>query len=100
MTYVNGDVYEGSWKDGELDGKGKMTYKKDGDIYEGEWVRGNFHREGTYTSTELDMSFTYKGRFENGKRHTEDNKEGSMTYSRNGKIYKRYDGSFKNNLCH
>ena len=26
MTYADGDVYDGEWKDGEIHGKGKMTF--------------------------------------------------------------------------
>jgi hypothetical protein len=39
MTYVNGDVYEGEWKDGKQHGKGKMTWVI-GRVYEGEWKDG------------------------------------------------------------
>lgn len=33
---MNGDYYEGTFKDGFIDGKGKYT-RKNGDFYEGEW---------------------------------------------------------------
>ncbi len=39
MTYSNGDVYEGEWKEGKRNGTGKMTYRN-GDVYEGEWKNG------------------------------------------------------------
>lgn len=39
MFYVNGDIYEGNWVNGEKNGKG-TAYFKNGDIYEGEWVKG------------------------------------------------------------
>jgi hypothetical protein len=36
MTSNDIVVYDGGWKDGKYNGKGKMTYK-DGDVYDGEW---------------------------------------------------------------
>jgi len=39
MTYSNGDVYEGDWRDGNPHGKGKMTYSN-GHVYEGDWRDG------------------------------------------------------------
>lgn len=43
-TYANGDVYEGQWKNGKKDGKGKDGYKvigtmnyANGDKYDGQW---------------------------------------------------------------
>ena len=36
MTSADGDIYDGEWKDGNFNGKGKYTYA-DGIIYEGEW---------------------------------------------------------------
>jgi hypothetical protein len=34
MSYANGEVYEGEWKEGKKEGKGKMGYPN-GDEYEG-----------------------------------------------------------------
>ena len=34
MTHVNGEVYDGEWKNGMRGGRGKMTYGN-GDVYEG-----------------------------------------------------------------
>jgi hypothetical protein len=39
MTYKDGAVYDGEWKDGNYYGKGKMTFK-DRDVYDGEWKNG------------------------------------------------------------
>ena len=36
MTYENGNVYTGGWKDDSINGKGRIIYKN-GDVYEGEW---------------------------------------------------------------
>lgn len=32
-TYGNGDIYEGMWKEGKRDGRGRMAYKS-GTVYE------------------------------------------------------------------
>ena len=45
MTYGNGDVYEGNWKDGKKNGKGKYTYT-DGTVYEGDWKDGSKNGKG------------------------------------------------------
>ena len=34
MTYPNGDVYEGDWKDDKRHGNGKYTFFANGDIHE------------------------------------------------------------------
>ena len=43
MTYNDGRVYEGAWKNDKREGKGKLTYK-DGTFYDGPWK--NDKREG------------------------------------------------------
>ncbi|NLM57405.1 MAG: hypothetical protein GX192_08195, partial [Clostridiales bacterium] len=48
ITYSNGDVYEGSLKRLEKDGKGKLTYAN-GDVYEGDFVSGELTGVGKYT---------------------------------------------------
>lgn len=45
--YPNGDVYEGEWKNGQPEGKGRMIYAN-GDFYEGNWVNGKRHGEGCF----------------------------------------------------
>jgi hypothetical protein len=35
-VFKNGDKYEGTFKDGNIDGKGKYT-SKDGEVYDGEF---------------------------------------------------------------
>ena len=37
LQYVNGERYEGSWKDDKADGRGNLTYIH-GDKYVGDWV--------------------------------------------------------------
>jgi hypothetical protein len=72
--------YEGEWKDGEMNGKGKLTFSN-GDIYEGEFVRGEREGIGTYYYTE--KGDVYKGSWKSGY------KDGSGTYGyKNGKVIK------------
>ena len=40
MTYPDGRVFEGEYKDGKRNGHGKMTYP-DGRVFEGEYKDGN-----------------------------------------------------------
>ena len=37
MTFPNGDVYDGEWKDDKKQGQGKYTWAS-GDIYDGDWL--------------------------------------------------------------
>lgn len=37
MTYANGIVYEGEWKDGKRQGKGKLMDKNGNVLYDGNW---------------------------------------------------------------
>jgi len=45
MVFDNGDIYDGSWLDGNKYGWGKMIYKN-GDIYDGEWDICGKHGQG------------------------------------------------------
>lgn len=63
MTYTNGCVYEGSWRNGCRDGKGKF-YDPAGNCFDGEFLNDKKHGNGV---------MTFKGicqislRFNNGK---------------------------------
>jgi hypothetical protein len=46
-VYLNGDVYNGEWKDEVRQGKGIYVWVI-GDRYEGEWEMGNLHGYGSY----------------------------------------------------
>ncbi len=46
MTYKNGKVYDGEWRNGNRHGVGKMVYYYSGSFYEGDWVDGLKHGKG------------------------------------------------------
>ena len=48
LAFASGDVYEGEFKGGRMDGYGKMLYS-DGDTYEGQWKGDEHHGKGKYT---------------------------------------------------
>jgi hypothetical protein len=48
VEYKNGDIYEGSFKNGMRHGAGTYQFV-DGDCYEGAWHNGRKHGHGTYT---------------------------------------------------
>ena len=56
--FLNGNIYEGPWINGYMEGRGKMTYA-DGRVYEGSFVKGL--REGFGTMTWDRGKSWYKG---------------------------------------
>lgn len=80
--YPNGDYYEGEWKKGQPNGKGKMVYAN-GDVYEGEWVLG--------TKKNGKMVYANGNKFEGYWENNFFLKKGVMTYA-NGDVY---DGSYQ-----
>ena len=48
LTYLNGTMYLGEYKDGREHGQGTVTWSN-GDKYVGEWRNGKNHGKGTYT---------------------------------------------------
>jgi hypothetical protein len=65
MTWDNGNVYEGKWKDDKRNGQGIKRYA-DGDVYEGQWKNGKKHGQGTFRSAKGDV---YEGEWKNGNKH-------------------------------
>ena len=101
LTYADGSVYVGEFQDGEINGKGNITFPKgkktqiksydgywkngkyngwgtmiwyNGSRYEGQWLEQKLHGYGEYTGSNGDR---YKGQWENDKR----NGSGTMIYS-------------------
>jgi len=91
--FDTGEMYEGSWKDNEMSGKGKFTYTtgvyegqfadskrngqgsftwEDGSTYVGNWISDKLNGEGTLTQGQT----VYKGTFADNKL-----KEGSITFT-------------------
>lgn len=64
MTYLNGDVYDGQWKDGMRHGKGKLTTAS-GRVYEGDWVNDDLR----YGKLKYQTMGEYEGYFQNLKQH-------------------------------
>jgi len=92
MTYSDGDVYEGEWKDGKKQGFGELrtgsgnhykgyfeeglrcgegmqTWPNGGSLYKGTWRAGDPHGRGRMIHQNK-MTFTgmYEGEYRNGKR--------------------------------
>ena len=105
-VYRNGDIYEGYWKDGKRNGKGRyifnnkkyfigdskdgkwhgygVMYFEDGNRYEGKWKDNKFHGKGVSYATNGDR---YDGEYRNNLM----NGQGTY-YWTDGRIYK---GEFK-----
>ena len=88
MTYADGDVYEGEWKNNKKSGNGKMTFKNNSS-YDGKWRSDNINGFGVYKYYNGDV---YEGLFVDGNR----NGEGKMSYENGDK----YIGIWKNNKRH
>jgi len=86
VTYANGDVFEGSYKDGKRVGQGTYTWKN-GSVYIGDWVDGV--KTGKAVWTYPDGS-KYHGRVENGLR----NGDGTFIYTNKDS----YCGSWANGI--
>jgi len=110
-VYVNGDMYEGDWKDGNRDGNGYYVSvigwyyeggwkdnkkhgqgkyeSKDGSVYEGEWLDGKRNGKGKYTCVN---EYIYHGQWKDDKRNGL------------GKIIREdgnsYDGGWKDDKMH
>jgi len=90
----NDITYEGEWKNGIPEGKGKEYKEYEGQqriIYEGEWKNGKREGKGIeYDKTEINESKIYEGEWKNG------------VYEGKGTLYiankKWYEGNWKNGV--
>jgi len=92
LQFLNGDVYEGEWENGKMNGIGTFTYadgKKfgeefrdgspwngqgtvkfsNGDVYEGEWKNGKMDGIGTFTYAD---GCKYTGKWLDGETYNSD----------------------------
>jgi len=79
MTYKNGDVYIGDYKNDKRNGKGVSRFNN-GSFYKGDYTDDNMHGYGMYHFTYT--GDVYTGEFENNNMHG----KGTMTY-KNGDVY-------------
>ena len=84
VSYANGDMYIGEWKN--CKGFGVMKYH-DGRVYDGEWCDGEYNGKGTYECGE----YVYNGSYRKGKKH------GYGIFTRGGYTYRGY---WKDNIFH
>ena len=80
----NGDIYEGKFINGELNGKG--IFKNGKNIYEGEFINGEKHGYGDFTTE----TYHYKGEFKNNKMDG----KGEIDFYEDSQ---RYEGTFSEN---
>ena len=64
--YINGERYEGYWKDDKADGKGTLTYIH-GDKYVGDWVAAKKQGQGELYYANGDM---FRGDWQQVSGHT------------------------------
>ena len=109
MTYYNGHIYDGEWKDDEYHGKGKYTtcVNSSISIYEGDFKCGKAEGKGVliingdkYEGDFINWLMEGKGiySFKNGDKYEGDFKKGQISgygeyYFKNGNVYK---GHFEN----
>ena len=75
ITFTDGFEFTGTWKDGQIHGKGAAKYAN-GDLYEGEFREGKRHGFGTMKYA---TGAEYKGYWVNGKRGTKEESEIKIT---------------------
>ncbi|WP_445250769.1 MORN repeat-containing protein [Microcoleus sp. OTE_8_concoct_300] len=88
LTYADGKRYVGDFRDGEINGRGNMTYPKNNQTqsYDGEWKNGNYNGVGTIIWSDGDR---YSGNWLDGKFYG----YGIYTWA-NGN---RFEGQWQNN---
>ena len=62
MYFPNGDSYSGAWENNEFHGIGKFSYTNVGAYYEGEWKKGLQDGKGRFVAP----GFSYNGEWEKG----------------------------------
>ena len=80
-AWPNGDMYEGSWKNGLQEGEGTYTWSGGKMEYDGTYENGLQNGWGIFTYTNGDQ-------YEGGFKEDEMDGEGTLTYADGGKKYK------------
>jgi hypothetical protein len=65
-TFPNGDIWEGEFKDGKLNGQGKKTFVYEGEVekvYEGEFKEGELNGQGKITFFLKGFQQIFEGEF-------------------------------------
>ena len=89
FQWVDGNQFEGGFKNGEYDGFGIYKWKND-KTYEGDWKEGKMHGKGKLVYANGD---SYEGKFFKGKKHG----KGIFKWAADGSYY---DGEWNNNHPH
>ena len=90
--FENGDLFNGQWKKGEMNGYGVYEYAN-GDVYKGAWKKGLMDGRGTYTYANGDK---YIGAWKDGKM----NGRGHFHWDLPGDLMTnaKYEGFFKDGV--
>ncbi len=88
MTYSNGSIYEGEWKDDQRCGIGELRKSSvaNSSSYKGEWRDDKLNGQGTFN----DNYTSYEGEFKDG----EYNGNGTLSQKRYNVIVSTYTGNF------
>lgn len=90
--FDNGDLYNGQWKKGEMQGYGVYEYAT-GDVYKGAWKKGLMEGRGTYTYANGDKYIgTWKDGKMNGRGHFHWDLPGDLMTNA------KYEGYFKDGV--
>ena len=68
LQMADGSYYEGTFVDGEIDGRGIRYFSQNGSKYSGQFVRGEFHGRGTMMYAD---GSTYEGEWYRNRKHGE-----------------------------
>lgn len=70
---ADGSYYEGTFSNGEIDGKGMRFFSQTGSKYTGQFVKGELHGRGTMVYADGSM---YEGEWYRNRKHGESQKNG------------------------
>nr|XP_022338314.1 MORN repeat-containing protein 1-like isoform X4 [Crassostrea virginica] len=90
LQMADGSYYEGTFVDGEIDGKGIRYFSQNGSKYSGQFVRGEFHGRGTMTYAD---GSTYEGEWYRNRKHG----YGIMKTVGSTEVY---EGGYESNMKH